>query len=187
MAAEPAQKDRHGAPGANWSPLEHLPSDEVLSKLLDTAERRWRADRFEYDHDVRVVTDWVWSTAPHNDEVAAANVIDAANDLAYALGRTRPVVPIPQGTLPTVHLACPVELPGAIMGIGRVPVRKAIQAGARTVDALLEIYAVREGLDHESRRFCYRGWLAGEGRRKPETEDTRRAMAALLLELLNRP
>jgi len=46
MAAEPALKDRHRAPGAIWSPLEHLPSDEVLSKLLDTAERRWRADRF---------------------------------------------------------------------------------------------------------------------------------------------
>src|SRR6266851_10002582 len=50
--------------------------------------------------------------------------------------------------------------PAALWGIGRVPVRKAIQAGARTVDALLEIYAVREGLDHESQRFCYRGWLA---------------------------
>ena len=91
-------------------------------------------------------------------------MIDAANDLAYALGRTRPVVPIPQGTLPTVHLACPVELPGAIMGIGRVPVRKAIQAGARTVDALLEIYAVREDSTTRAGGFAIRGgWPERDG------------------------
>ncbi len=73
------------------------------------------------------------------------------------------------------------------MGLGTTPAREAIQAGARTVDALLADLAVCEGLDHESRRFCYRGWLAGEGRRKPKTEDTRRAMAVLLLEVLTRP
>lgn len=51
------------------------------------------------------------------------------------------------------------------MALGVRPVQEAIRAGACTVDALLADRQVREGLDHESRRFCYRGWLAGEGRR----------------------
>jgi hypothetical protein len=73
--------------------------------LLATAERRWRADRFDNDFDVRVLTDWLWDEDAHHDEQAAATVIDAANDLAYALGPTRPVVLIPHATLPTVQLA----------------------------------------------------------------------------------
>ena len=175
------------APTANWSPLEHVPPDEVLSKLIDTAERRWTAERFERDHDVRALTDWLWDDDAHIDEGKAASAIEAPNSLAYALGRSRPVVVIPHGAHPTVSFVASVELPGGIMALGVRPVHEAIRAGASTVDALLADCHVREGLDHESRRFCYRGWLAGEGRRKPETEDTRRAMATLLLELLTRP
>lgn len=76
---------------------------------------------------------------------------------------------IPHSARPTVSFVAPIDLPGGIMGLGTRPVREAIEAGARTVDALLADRQVREGLDHESRRFCYRAWLAGGGRRKPET------------------
>jgi hypothetical protein len=173
--------------GADWSPSEHVPADEVLQRLLDTTERRWSAERFGGDSDVQVITDWLWNDALHTDEVEVVRVIEAANSLAYSLGRKRPVVLIPHAAHPTVdYFVAPVhpELPGGIMMLGVGPVREAIRAGAGTVDELLADRHVREGLDHESRRFCYRGWLAGDGRRKPETEDTRRAMAAFLLEVL---
>ena len=188
MTPSATRSSEGAAPTPNWSPLEHVPSDEVLSKLVDLAERRWRTERFERDHDVRALTDWLWDDEARTDEVKAASAIEAANSLAYALGRLRPVVAIPHGARPTVSFAAPVELPGGIMALSVRPVQEAIRTGACTVDALLADRQVREGLDHESRRFCYRAWLAGEGRRqKPETDDTRRAMAAFLLELLTQP
>lgn len=55
--------ERQRAPTANWSPLEHMPIDEVLSKLIDTAERRWTAERFARNHDVRALTNWLWGCA----------------------------------------------------------------------------------------------------------------------------
>ena len=177
----------NAALSANWSPLEHVPSDEVLSKLVDVAERRWTSERFDADVDARVLMDRLDTLDTPLDELRAASVIEAANGLAYSLGRKRPVVLMPNGIWPTVRFNVVLERPGEIMGHGSTAVREAMQAGARTVDALLAIRQVRDGLDHESRRFCYRTWLAGAGRRKPETEGTRRAMAALLLELLTRP
>ena len=63
---------RDSAARVNWSPLEHVPSDEVLSKLLDVAERRWTAERFERDQDVRALTDWLWDDGAHTDEGQAA-------------------------------------------------------------------------------------------------------------------
>ena len=64
------------------------------------------------------------------------------------------------------------------MALGIRPVKEAIRGGARTIDALVADPRVRDGLDHESQRFCYRSWLAGEGWLKRETDDTRRRMAA---------
>src|SRR5258708_3412441 len=103
---------------ANWSPLEHAPSDEVLQRLLDSAERRWSSERFGGDSDVRVITDWIWDFAPRDDEVEVVRVIEAANSVAYSLGRKRPVVLFPHGAHPTVDFfVAPVDpdLPGGIM------------------------------------------------------------------------
>ncbi len=81
------------APGANRSPLEQVPSETTLQRLIDTAERRWRAERFEGDSDVRVITDWIWDFAPHDDEVEATRVLEAANSLVVL--RTRSARPLP--------------------------------------------------------------------------------------------
>ncbi len=66
----------------NWSPLKHVPCDEVLARLIDTAERRWSADRFDNDHDIKALDDWLWdTTTARDDEAAAVSVIEAANSL----------------------------------------------------------------------------------------------------------
>jgi hypothetical protein len=115
------------APRAHWSPLEYVPSETVLQRLIDTAERRWSAERCEYDHDVTTLNDWLWDDAARTDGRRATSMIESANSLAYALGRVRPVVLIPHGARPTFSMVAPVDAPGGILGIGRAPVRAAVK------------------------------------------------------------
>jgi hypothetical protein len=58
----------------NCSPLQHVPCDDALQGWLDNAERRWSADRFKDDHDVRVLTDWIWDTEASSVGLAQARL-----------------------------------------------------------------------------------------------------------------
>ena len=61
-APEPVARMTRAESRPNWSPLEHVPADKVFARLIDTADRRWTADRIDNDHDIKALEDWLWET-----------------------------------------------------------------------------------------------------------------------------
>jgi hypothetical protein len=169
-----------------WNTLEHVPADAVLGKLAETVATRWPNPEGDVGANLETLCCWLDGDTDRADPGEALVMIEAVNSLAYNLRRQRPLVLIPHGVQPTDSSDTLFNYPYGILGLGSQPVIEAYQRGVRDVDAVLTRPLVRGGLNTESGRYCFRCWMAGEGRLKPHTEAVLRQMAERLLARLER-
>jgi hypothetical protein len=79
-----------------------VPDDETLERLAaSAARRRWRGPYAgDLEVDEHKLADWLDRESGEADVVSEQEAIDAANYLAHALGRRRPLVAYPIGAHP---------------------------------------------------------------------------------------